>query len=86
MDTERAQRLAWFREARFGMMITWGIYALEARPMGGGQAAAGQAAGPAQCAFPAGRLGSPGQGGCGGHSFGKQSQADCEFPHAAFKP
>jgi len=25
----RDERLAWFREARFGMMITWGIYALK---------------------------------------------------------
>lgn len=24
------ERLAWFRDARFGMMITWGIYSLEA--------------------------------------------------------
>jgi len=30
MNTANDQRLAWFREARFGMMITWGIYALEA--------------------------------------------------------
>lgn len=29
-DADRHQRMAWFREARFGMMITWGIYALEA--------------------------------------------------------
>lgn len=30
MNATTEQRLAWFREARFGMMITWGIYALEA--------------------------------------------------------
>ncbi len=30
MHIKRDQRLAWFRDARFGMMITWGIYALEA--------------------------------------------------------
>lgn len=30
MNMDKDQRLAWFREARFGMMITWGIYSLEA--------------------------------------------------------
>ncbi len=30
MDSAKEQRLGWWREARFGMMITWGIYALEA--------------------------------------------------------
>lgn len=30
MDSAKEQRLEWWREARFGMMITWGIYALEA--------------------------------------------------------
>ena len=27
-NMDKDQRLAWFREARFGMMITWGIYSL----------------------------------------------------------
>lgn len=30
MVDDSKQRMAWFREARFGMMVTWGIYALEA--------------------------------------------------------
>ena len=30
MNFEKEDRLAWWREARFGMMITWGIYALKA--------------------------------------------------------
>jgi alpha-L-fucosidase len=30
MNATTEQRLAWWRDARFGMMITWGIYALEA--------------------------------------------------------
>jgi alpha-L-fucosidase len=30
MNMTTEQRLQWFRDARFGMMITWGIYALEA--------------------------------------------------------
>ena len=30
MSISKDQRLAWWREARFGMMITWGIYALKA--------------------------------------------------------
>ena len=28
---ERAERTKWFREARFGMFIHWGLYAIPAR-------------------------------------------------------
>ena len=27
---KKDQRLAWWRDARFGMMVTWGIYTLKA--------------------------------------------------------
>lgn len=30
-NTTVEKRLAWFREARFGMFIHWGIYAIPAR-------------------------------------------------------
>ena len=29
-DTERDRRLKWFRDARFGLMIHWGVYAVPA--------------------------------------------------------
>ncbi|HZH72202.1 MAG TPA: alpha-L-fucosidase, partial [Mariniphaga sp.] len=30
-EEEKAQRLSWWTDARFGMFIHWGIYALPAR-------------------------------------------------------
>jgi alpha-L-fucosidase len=29
-DTARQQRLAWFHEAKFGLFIHWGLYAIPA--------------------------------------------------------
>ena len=34
---EKDQRMAWFREARFGMFIHWGVYAVPAGEWKGGK-------------------------------------------------